>query len=158
MRDGLGASGAMQEARDRGLELVASVVAPSEAGEIAFGVIGSELAIGSGDRALDVSERSVDPLEGRHAGCLAARAGANRPVVMAGMAEGGPTGVSVGHDLGVGSPALWPRVISRLRKPLTGASLALRGRPSGPVATAATNGVLPCAPRPRLPPERASPR
>ena len=47
-------------ARDHGLELVAAVVAPSEAGEVAFGMIRAELAAGSSDRALDVSERGVD--------------------------------------------------------------------------------------------------
>ena len=49
------------------------------------------------------------------------------------------------------------RMISRLRKPSTGTSLTLRGRPSGPVETAATNGVLPGAPRPRLPSEHTPP-
>ena len=37
-------------------------------------------------------------------------------------------------------------------------SFSLRGRPSGLVETAATKGVLPAAPRPRLPPERTPPR
>lgn len=70
-------------------------------------MIRAELAIGSTERTLDVAERGVDPLEGHHAGCLAARAGAGRPMVMAGTAEGGPAGEAVGHDLGVGGrPAL----------------------------------------------------
>ena len=56
------------------------------------------------------------------------------------------------------SQRLAPRAISRLRKPLTGTSLTLRDRPSGLVETAATKGVLPGAPRPRLPPERTPPR
>ena len=51
-----------------------------------------------------------------------------------------------------------PRAIPRLRKPPAGTGSALRGRPSGLVGTAATNGVLPGAPRPRLPPERTPPR
>src|SRR3954451_3662317 len=42
--------------------------------------------------------------------------------------------------------------ISRLRKPFTTLSL---GRLSGVVSTAATIGVLPAAPRPRLPPGRS---
>ena len=46
--------------------------------------------------------------------------------------------------------------VSRLRKPLT--DQLVRGRPSGLVETAATKGVLPGAPRPRLPPARAPPR
>src|SRR5919107_5489386 len=41
---------------------------------------------------------------------------------------------------------------SRLRKPLTTLSLSRRGLRSGVVSTAATTGVLPAAPRPRLPP------
>src|SRR5580765_5262695 len=42
--------------------------------------------------------------------------------------------------------------ISFLRKPLTTVSLKRLGLRSGVVSTAATNGVLPAAPRPRLPP------
>ena len=75
------ASGAVDEARDHGLELVVSVVAPREAGEVAFGVIGTGLSVGSGDRDLDVSERGVDPLEGGRAGCLAPGAGADGAMV-----------------------------------------------------------------------------
>src|SRR5690242_330316 len=42
-------------------------------------------------------------------------------------------------------------LISFLRKPFTGSSLILRGRRSSLVDTAATNGCLPAAPRPRRP-------
>ena len=44
-----------------------------------------------------------------------------------------------------------------LRKPVTRRSFKRTGLPSGVVSTAATNGVLPAAPRPRLPPERSPP-
>ena len=44
--------------------------------------------------------------------------------------------------------------ISFLRKPLTTVSRSRLGLRSAVVSTAATNGVLPAAPRPRLPPER----
>src|SRR3954470_8792439 len=47
---------------------------------------------------------------------------------------------------------------SFLRKPLTTLSLSRRGLRSAVVSTAATIGVLPAAPRPRLPPERSPPR
>src|SRR3954465_140187 len=47
---------------------------------------------------------------------------------------------------------------SRLRKPLTTVSRRRLGLRSAVVSTAATNGVLPAAPRPRLPPERSPPR
>ena len=69
----------MDEAWDHGLELVAPLVALSKTGEATLGVIGAELAIGSGDGALDVAERGIDPLERRHTGRLASRAGAGLP-------------------------------------------------------------------------------
>src|SRR5687768_11120177 len=47
---------------------------------------------------------------------------------------------------------------SRLRKPLTTVSRGRSGRLSAVVSTAATTGVLPAAPRPRLPPGRSPPR
>ena len=53
----------MDEARDHRLELITAVVAPGETDEVAPGVIGAELAIGPGDRALDVAERRIDPFE-----------------------------------------------------------------------------------------------
>ena len=110
----------MQEARDRGLELVA----PSEAGEVTFGVIGAGLAVGSSDRALDVSERGIDPLEGRHAGCLAPGAGAGFSVIITGMAKRGPAGEAIGDDLGVGGqPALY-----------AACDLALAAEPAWPCA------------------------
>src|SRR4051794_9115260 len=48
--------------------------------------------------------------------------------------------------------------ISFLRKPFTTLNRSRLGRRSGVVSTAATSGVLPAAPRPRLPPVRAPPR
>ena len=94
--------GRVREARDHGLEPAAAVAAPGEAGGMAFGVVGAGLPVGSGDRAPDVSGRGVDPLEGRHSDGLAPGAGADRPMVIPGMAEGGPAGEGVGHDLGIG--------------------------------------------------------
>src|ERR1043166_5804426 len=47
---------------------------------------------------------------------------------------------------------------SRLRKPLTTVSRRRLGRLSAVVSTAATIGVLPAAPPPRLPPARSPPR
>src|SRR3954452_19977342 len=47
---------------------------------------------------------------------------------------------------------------SFLRKPLTTLSRKRLGLRSGVVSTAATTGVLPAAPRPRLPPGRSPPR
>src|SRR3954470_5363784 len=47
---------------------------------------------------------------------------------------------------------------SFLRKPFPPLSRSRLGRRSGVVSTAATSGVLPAAPRPRLPPDRSPPR
>src|ERR687884_980933 len=47
---------------------------------------------------------------------------------------------------------------SFLRKPLTTLSRSRFGLLSGVVSTAATIGVFPAAPRPRLPPDRSPPR
>src|SRR3712207_5829081 len=47
---------------------------------------------------------------------------------------------------------------SRLQKPLTTFSRSRWGFLSAVVSTAATKGVLPAAPRPRLPPGRSPPR
>src|SRR4051794_41318009 len=47
---------------------------------------------------------------------------------------------------------------SFLRKPFTTLSRSRRGFLSAVVSTAATSGVLPAAPRPRLPPGRSPPR
>ena len=48
--------------------------------------------------------------------------------------------------------------ISFFLKPFTTVSLSRLGLRSAVVSTAATNGVLPAAPRPRLPPGRCPPR
>src|SRR3954463_3947650 len=48
--------------------------------------------------------------------------------------------------------------IDLLQKVVTRRSFKRTGLPSGVVSTAATNGVFPGAPRPRLPPDRSPPR
>ena len=75
------ASGAADEAWDHALELTAAVAAPSETGEVTFSGPNS---IGSGDRALDVSERSVDLLDlnGAIRAVLRPETDPVRPVVM----------------------------------------------------------------------------
>ena len=40
----------MDEAPDHGMELIAPVVAPSEANTVAFSMVGVDSAIGAGDR------------------------------------------------------------------------------------------------------------
>ena len=144
----------VQEARHHSPE-VAAVVVPSEAGGMAFGMAWVGLPVSSGDRAPDVSRRGVDPFEGCHAGRPAPGAGADRPVVTAGMAEGGPirqAKASVTTSASGVSRHFAPRAIPRLRKPPTGTSLALHGRPSGPRPRTASCRVHPdpaCRPNAR---------
>ena len=92
------ACGAMDETGDHCLELIAPVVAPGEAGEIASGMVGAELAISPGDRALDVAERRVPPFERCHAGRLSARPGADRLVAAGGFFECAPAAQAVRHN------------------------------------------------------------
>ena len=91
--------GAMIGARAHGLEVIVVVVAPSETGEIAFGVVWADLAIGSGDHALDVAERRIDPFEGRRADCLGSRAGVDCGIGVGALAEHTPTAEAIGDDL-----------------------------------------------------------
>ena len=157
IRDGPCTGGTARETRDHGPEMVAAVAAPGEAGGMAFGVVGAGLPVGSGDRAFDVSERGVDPFEGRHLGRPAPGTGADRPVAAAGMAEGGSAAEGVGHDLGVGvSQRFAPRAIPRLRKPPTGTGLAscavgLRGwsRPRPRTASCRVRPGTACRPNAR---------
>ena len=58
-----GPDGAVDEAWDQAGELEAAVVAPSEAAEIAAGMLGADAAVGAGDRGFDVAQRGVDPFE-----------------------------------------------------------------------------------------------
>src|SRR5215207_7862985 len=88
----------MDEARDQAVELEAAVVAPSEAGEVAPGMLGADPAIGADDRRLDVAERGVDPLERRPARRPLAAAGGHRRVLQAGLGRGGPAAQPVGDQ------------------------------------------------------------
>ena len=149
----------MDETRDHCLELIAPVVAPGEAGEVAPGVIGAELAIGPGDRAPDVAERPVHPFERCHAARLSARPGADRPMAAGGFVECAPAAQAVRHNRRSGGrPVLGAARDLALAEALDRRQLQLARAPSGLVETAATKGVLPAAPRPRLPPERTPPR
>ena len=88
----------MDETRDHGFELIAPVVAPGEAGEMASGMVGAELAISPGDRALDVAERRVHPFERCHAGRLSARPGTDRLMAAGGLVECAPAAQAVRHN------------------------------------------------------------
>ena len=96
--------------------------------EIASGMVGAELAISPGDRALDVAERRVHPFDAMRAACRP------DPVPPGGCRRlrrvRSSSPVRPSQPPLRGPASLAPRAISRLRKPLTGASFSLRGRPS----------------------------
>ena len=96
----MGTGGATDEARDYGLEFEAPVALPCEAGEVSFGEIGAELAVGAGVRGLDITERGVDPFERRHADGLAARSGADRAMASGDPVERVPAVWSAGDYFG----------------------------------------------------------
>ena len=152
LRDGPCAGGTVREARDHGPEMVAAIAAPGEAGGMAFGVVEAGLPVGSNDRAPDVSKQGVDPFEGRHAGRPAPGTGADRPVVAAGTAEGGPAGEGVGRDLGVGGesrPALWAACGPALAEASDGDRLGLARSAFGTRPRTASCRVRPVSAYPR---------
>ena len=115
---GLGACGAMDETRDHGFELIAPVVALGETGEVAPGVIGAEVAIGPGDRALDVAEHRVHPFERRHAGRLSARPGADCLMAAGNLVECAPAAQAVRHNRRAGGqPVLGCQRRSKISPP-----------------------------------------
>src|SRR5205807_4027412 len=101
----------------------------------------------------------VDPLEGRVQGRLATGSSDDRLVDATGVADPSEavrpslTTVLVGWKLRCAKVAIAAR-----RKPFTRRNFKRIGLPSGVVSTAATIGVLPGEPRPRLPPLRSPPR
>ena len=88
----------MDEVGDLGLELIAPIVATGEAGEVTLGMVGSELAVGPGDRALDVAQRRIDPFERGHTSSIGSRADADRATAVGALAEHTPTAEAVGDD------------------------------------------------------------
>src|SRR5690242_20515682 len=116
-------------------------------------------AVSASDRALDVAEGGVDPLESRVQGGLATGSSDDRLVDAAGLADPpvkqcrpSLTTVLAGWKLRCAKVA-----ISARRKPFTRCNFKRIGLPSGVVSTAATIGVLAGEPRPRLPPLRSPP-
>src|SRR5512133_1000713 len=65
---GGGSDGGPREARDHGREIVSSVEAVLEFGEVARNMLAIDGTVGSCDGGLDVAERGVGPFEGRRTG------------------------------------------------------------------------------------------
>ena len=94
-----------------------------------------------------------DKLEGRVAGGLATRAGHDGLVRAAGIGEAAEAAQTIGNDFGSGlentlGNGLDPAFVETLYTPY----FRRTGLPSPVVSTAATIGILPGLPRPRLPP------
>src|SRR6267142_1636082 len=140
------------EAWHHGGEIVSAVKAVLEFGEVAGYMLVADGAVSASDGALDVAEGGVDPLEGRVQGGFATGSSDDRLVDAAGVADPSEA-VQAGWKLRCAKVA-----ISARRKPFTRRNFKRIGLPSGVVSTAATIGVLPGEPRPRLPPLRSPPR
>ena len=77
----------------------------------------------------------------------------------AGVGDAAETLKAVAEDRAVRvEAALGEPAIEIAQKLVTRRNFSRTGFPSAVVSTAATNGVLPGAPRPRFPPERSPPR
>ena len=65
VRPGLGLQPGPHQPFGHGVELVATIEAPGEAGEVALRVLLADVVVGAGERRLDVAEGGIDPVEGR---------------------------------------------------------------------------------------------
>lgn len=114
MRGRLGAG--IDEPLGQAIQLVATVEPAGEAGEVALDVLGTDVMVGSGERGLDVAERSVDPAalaaavakrasswtaqgEGHPLGGLRAVAGDHREMRAAGPLDCRPARQAVAHHI-----------------------------------------------------------
>src|ERR1700722_3646150 len=154
-----GADPGPNEAWYHGCEIVSPVEAVFELGEVARYMLAADGTVGSDDRRLDVTQCRIDPFEGRRARRLRPRAGFDDLMRAAGIGHAGEAPKPVADhravrvETALGEPEIaWPQ------KLVTRRNFRRTGLPSWVVSTAATNGVLPGAPRPRLPPVRSPPR
>jgi len=115
--------------------------------------------VSASDGAFDVSEGSVDPLERRGQGGLAARSSDDRLMDAPSVADTGETAQAVTDDSASGIEiALRPGSDLGAAETRHAAQLQTNWLALRVVSTAATIGVLPGEPRPRLPPFRSPPR
>ena len=146
------------EAWHHGGEIVSAVEAVLEFGEVAGYMLVADGAVSASD-ALDVAEGGVDPLESRVQGGLATGSSDDRLVDAAGVGDPSEAVQAVADNGAGGMELRCAKVaISARRKPFTRRNFKRIGLPSGVVSTAATIGVLPGEPRPRMPPLRSPPR
>src|ERR1700687_2848182 len=95
---GVGSDGDVAEAWHHGGEIVASVEAVFEFGEVAGHMLVADGAVGAGDGALDVAEGGIDPLERGVEGGLAAGSGDDRLMNAPGVDDSSETFEAVTDD------------------------------------------------------------
>src|SRR5437868_9433603 len=84
-----GSEGDVGEPRHHRGEIVAPVEPVFEFGEVTGHMLVTDGTVGASERALDVSEGSVDPLKGGHQGGAATRSGNDRVMDAPGFADAG---------------------------------------------------------------------
>src|SRR6516164_7398955 len=147
------------EAWHHGGEIVSAIKAVLEFGEVTGYMLVADGAVSASDSALDVAEGGVDPLKAGFRAVLRPD-----PVMIGWWTQPAlPTPVKQCRPSLTTVLAGWKLrcakvAISARRKPFTRRNFKRMGLPSGVVSTEATIGVLPGAPRPRLPPLRSPPR
>jgi hypothetical protein len=150
-RHGRSPDGSPGEPRHHGREIVSPVEAVFELGEVAQHVLLIDCPVGSSNGGFDIAGRRVDH----------GSAGADLDDLMgtSGVGDSTETSQAIADDLQVRLRLRLAKFEREwLQKLATRRSFRRTGLPSGAVSTAATNDVLPGAPRPRLPPERSPPR
>src|SRR5512134_2402198 len=100
-----GSDGGPAEAGHHGGEIVASVEAVGEFGQVAGDVLPTDCPVGGGDGGLDVAERGVNPLEGGCQHRLAAGPGADRLMRASGIRDPAEAAETIADDGAAGIEA-----------------------------------------------------
>src|SRR5712691_1646798 len=86
------------QAREHGNEIISSVEAVFELGEVTWNMLTVDRPVGADNRGLDVAQRGVDPLEGRFARCRWTASGLDGLVGASGIGHPGETLKPVADD------------------------------------------------------------
>ena len=121
------------EALGQGVELVAAIEAPGEAGEVALGVLGADVMVGAGERVLMLPSAVLTQVRATWPACEPVTIGKGRSRLHDRRQQDRP---SVTTLLPAARSRLASARISFLRKPLTTLSRSRRGLRSAVVSTA----------------------
>ena len=148
--------GGPAETGDHGRQIVAAIEAVLELGEVTRHVFVADGVEGAGQTGLEVAEQGVGPLEGGGPDRLLAGPRDDRPMAAPGIGDAAEGVEAVAVDRPGGTQMAHRPAFDRHPAEVR-LNLTRTGLPSAVVSTAATKGVLPALPRPRLPPERSPP-